>query len=222
MNDLTLIIPAKNEKEALPIFLDEIKEYNYKKLIIIDTDDSETENVIKKYENIEIVVQKESGYGNALKEGINKSKTKFCCIINADSSMHPKYLGEMLKLCKEKDFIFASRYLDGAGSADDDFITFTGNKIFTFMGKILFGLKISDILFTYILGRTESFKSLELKYHDFRLCVEIPIKIERLSMTYASIPSYERNRMGGKKKVNAFKDGFYILVALITLFFKKK
>ena len=208
MNDLTLIIPAKNEKEALPIFLDEIKEYNYKKLIIIDTDDSETENVIKKYENIEIVVQKESGYGNALKEGINKSKTKFCCIINADSSMHPKYLGEMLKLCKEKDFIFASRYLDGAGSADDDFITFTGNKIFTFMGKILFGLKISDILFTYILGRTESFKSLELKYHDFRLCVEIPIKIERLSMTYASIPSYERNRMGGKKKVNAFKDGF--------------
>ena len=65
MNDLTLIIPAKNEKEALPIFLDEIKKYNYKKLIIIDTNDSETENVIKKYENIEIVVQKESGYGNA-------------------------------------------------------------------------------------------------------------------------------------------------------------
>jgi glycosyltransferase involved in cell wall biosynthesis len=222
MNDLTLIIPAKNEKEALPIFLDEIKEYNYKKLIIIDTDDSETENVIKKYENIEIVVQKESGYGNALREGINKSKTEFCCIINADSSMHPKYLGEMFKLCKEKDFIFASRYLDGAGSEDDDFITFTGNKIFTLIGKIFFGLKISDILFTYILGRTESFKSLELKYHDFRLCVEIPIKIERLGMTYESIPSYERNRMGGKKKVNAFKDGFFILVALVTLFFKKK
>lgn len=221
MYDLTLIIPAKNEKEALPIFLDEIKEYNYKKLIVIDTNDDETESVIKKYQNIEIVVQKESGYGNALKEGINKSKTEFCCIINADSSMNPKYLKEMLELCKNKDFIFASRYLDGAGSEDDDFITFTGNKIFTFIGQIFFKLKISDILFTYILGKTKSFQNLRLEYHDFRLCVEIPIKMQKMGMVYESIPSYERSRMGGKKKVNAFKDGFFILLALVTLFFKK-
>ena len=25
---------------------------------------------------------------------------------------------------------------------------------------------------------------------------------------YTSIPSYEKKRLGGKKKVNAFKDGF--------------
>lgn len=221
MFDLTLIIPAKNEKEALPIFLDEIKEYNYKKLVIIDTEDTETENVIKGYENIEIIIQKKSGYGNALKEGINNSKTEFSCIINADSSMNPKYLKEMLNLCKNKDFVFASRYLKGAGSEDDDIITFIGNKIFTIIGKIFFQLKISDILFTYIMGKTKSFKNLDLKYHDFRLCVEIPIKMKKMGMSYESIPSYERSRMGGKKKVNALKDGFFILLALINLFFKK-
>ena len=221
MSDLTLIIPAKNEREALPIFLNEIKDYNYKKLIVIDTEDTETEREIRKYQNIEILVQKESGYGNALIEGINNSKTEFCCIINADSSMNPKYLKEMLQLCENKDFIFASRYLKGAGSEDDDFVTFIGNKIFTLIGKIFFKLKISDILFTYILGRTKSFKKLNLKYHDFRLCVEIPVKMKRMGMLYETIPSYERSRMGGKKKVNAFKDGFFILLALITLFFKK-
>ena len=33
MSELTLLIPAKYEKEALPVFLDEIKNYNYKKKI---------------------------------------------------------------------------------------------------------------------------------------------------------------------------------------------
>ena len=30
MNELTLIIPAKNEAESLPAVLDELKKYNYK------------------------------------------------------------------------------------------------------------------------------------------------------------------------------------------------
>ena len=32
MNDLTLVIPAKNESESLPKVLEELKEYNLKKL----------------------------------------------------------------------------------------------------------------------------------------------------------------------------------------------
>ena len=138
MSKLTLLIPAKNEKEALPIFLEEIKNYNYKKLIIIDTQDTETEKEIKKFQNIEIIIQKKSGYGNALIEGINNCKTEFCCIINADSSMNPKYLSEMLSQCEKSDFVFASRYLKNAGSEDDDVITYCGNKIFTFIGKFFF------------------------------------------------------------------------------------
>ena len=36
MSDLTLIIPAKNEKESLPKVLDELHEYNIKKNIILE------------------------------------------------------------------------------------------------------------------------------------------------------------------------------------------
>ena len=32
--------------------------------------------------------------------------------------------------------------------------------------------------------------------------------------------SNERARIGGKKKVNAFKDGFLILISMFKLFFK--
>ena len=91
MDNLTLIIPAKNENESLPIFLDELKNYNCKKLIIIQRDDISTKQSVLEDDNTKILYQKINGYGGAIIEGINNSTTKFSCIINADGSMNPKY-----------------------------------------------------------------------------------------------------------------------------------
>lgn len=221
MQNLTLIIPAKNEVESLPIFLEEINKLNYKKLIVLQKEDIQTKNVILENESTKILIQKKNGYGNALIEGINDCKTEYCCIINADGSMNPSYLIDMLLKCENHDLIFASRYLTpGGGSDDDTFITLVGNKIFSFLGNLLFKLNLSDILFTYIVGKTKSFKMLDLKYVDFRLCVEIPIRAKKQNLKYTSIASYERSRIGGKKKVNAFKDGFLILIAMLKFLVK--
>ena len=216
MQNLTLIIPAKNEVESLPIFLEEINKLNYKKLIVLQREDIQTKNVILANESTKILIQNNNGYGNALIEGINACKTEYCCIINADGSMNPSYLADMLLKCENHDLIFASRYLTpGGGSDDDTFITLVGNKIFSFLGNLLFKLNLSDILFTYIVGKTKSFKMLDLKYVDFRLCIEIPIRAKKQNLKYTSIASYERSRIGGEKKVNAFKDGFLILIAML-------
>ena len=121
MHDLTLIIPAKQEVEALPTFLKEIENFNCKKFIILQKEDLETKKAIKKNKGIKIIEQKNNGYGNALIEGINSVKTKYCCIINADGSMDPKYLEDMKKQCTNLDFVFGSRYQKpGGGSEDDD------------------------------------------------------------------------------------------------------
>ena len=156
-------------------------------------------------------------YGNALIEGLKFSKTEYSCIINADGSMNPKYLDEMLENCKKKDLVFASRYAKpGGGSDDDTIVTFIGNKIFSFLGNFLFNLNISDILYTYILGKTSAFKKMNLKSHDFRLCVEIPIKAKKMDFEYLCLPNHERSRIAGKKKVNALKDGFFILIGILS------
>ena len=121
MKDLTLIIPTKEESESLPIFLKELDTIDCVKLIVLQKEDLETKETIKEISNIQIVQQINNGYGNALIEGINATKTKYCCIINADGSMDPKYLQEMYKKCNDKDLIFASRYQKpGGGSNDDD------------------------------------------------------------------------------------------------------
>ena len=221
MSNLTLLIPANKEAESLPIFLKELKNFDYNILVVLQEEDKETIDAIRNFEKIEVLTQKKRGYGSALKEGIENINTEFFCIINADGSMDPNYLKEMHLLCKNFDFIFASRYLSGGGSDDDNIVTFVGNKCFSFLGNFLFGLNLSDILYTFIVGKTQSAKELSLKYHDFRICVEIPIIAKIKKLNFSSIPSKERKRIAGVKKVNALRDGFLILIAIIYLFIKK-
>ena len=202
MSNLTLLIPAKSESESLPIFLEELKSYNHNKLIILDEKDVKTIDSIKPFENVDILNQKKSGYGNALIEGINHIKTEFFCIINADGSMNPSEIEGMLNEIKinQLDIVFGSRYMKNAGSDDDDFITLIGNYIFTFLGKIFFNLRISDILYTYLIGKTQKIKELDLVSGDFSFCVELPIKVQRKNLKYSTYACYERKRIAGKKR----------------------
>ena len=226
-SDLTLIIPAKNEKESLPIVIDKIKKFDHRITVSLKKDDKETINSIKNISNIKIFFQSGKGYGNSLNEAINSCKTKYFCIFNADGSFDPNDLIKMYNLIENNDFVFTTRYKYPGGSEDDTFITYIGNQIFSKLGNLFFSLSISDILYTYLMGNTESFKKLNVESNDFRFCVELPIKMQISKMKYLCIPSYEKKRIAGKKKVNAFKDGFLIFLEMIRLFiilkhFKKK
>ena len=219
MKNLTLIIPAKEEAESLPQVLKEIKNFDCKIIIILESSDIETIKSIKEFD-CELVYQSSKGYGDALIEGINNVKTDYLCIFNADGSFDPKYLSNMLELCKNTEYVFASRYSKEGGSEDDTIITKLGNYFFSTLGNILFSLKLSDILFCYILGKTKSFRSIKLKSKDFRLCVEIPINAKKMNQSYVSTPSFERKRIAGKKKVKEFRDGFKILTYMIRRFLR--
>jgi glycosyltransferase involved in cell wall biosynthesis len=222
MDNLTLLIPAKYESESLPSVLNELKKYNYKTCVILKDNDTDTIQSIKDFD-INIIYQKGNGYGNALIEGINFCKTKYFCIFNADGSFNPEEISEIVKKIEinNTDFIFASRYEKNGGSEDDTIITFIGNYFFSLFGKIFFKLNISDILYTFVIGNSEKAKTLNLNSTDFRFCVELPIKAKKNNFKIGTFPSFERKRIAGKKKVNAFKDGALILIKLIELFFNK-
>ncbi len=222
MKDLTLVIPAKYEVSTLPIVLKELEKFNVKKTIVIPKYDKETLDAVKNFD-CNIVHQKGEGFGSALIEGIETVKTRFLCIFNADGSFDPKCLDQMIKLLENgNDFVFNTRYEKNAGSDDDTFLTYIGNKFFTTLCKILFKLNISDVLFTYVMGKTEAFNYLKLKNKDFTFCIELPVKAKYNKFKSINFPSYERSRISGKKKVNEFKDGFLILISIIKLFIIKK
>ena len=221
MSDLTLIIPAKNEKESLPKVLDELENFDFKKNIILESSDKLTIEAVKNY-NCKVIFQESTGYGDALRKGIETVETEFFCVFNADGSFDPKELNFMItKLKNDKyDFVFASRYEKNCGSDDDTIITLVGNYIFTYIGKIFFKLKVTDILYTFVMARTSCAKNLQLTAKDFSFCVELPIKAKRADYKICTSKSHERSRIAGEKKVNAIRDGLKILFSMIKLFFR--
>ena len=222
MSNLTLIIPAKQEAESLPLVLEELKKIECKVDVVLHATDTKTIESIKDY-NVNTIYQKNFGYGDAIIEGINKCSTEYFCIFNADGSFNPSELNNMryIIINKKLDFLFASRYQTDSGSDDDTIVTFIGNYLFTLIGKVFFKLNITDILYTFVMGKTEKAKQLNLVEKKFSFCVELPIKAKRLNMNSISISSYERKRIAGIKKVSAFKDGLQILIYMIKIFFSK-
>ena len=180
MNDLTLVIPAKKEKESLPNVLEELKSYNLKILIVLEKEDLETIQAIKDYD-CKIIYQNGKGYGDALITGINLVDTDLFCIFNADGSFNPNELDQMTQIIKtdNADLVFGTRYETNCGSEDDTIITLIGNFIFTKIGKLIFNLKITDILYTFVLGKTSKVNDLDLKSKDFKFCVELQKKKKR-------------------------------------------
>ena len=219
--NLTLIIPAKKEQDSLPIVINELDIFDFPKTVILEKQDIETIESIKNL-NCDILFQTNKGYGDALINGIQNTKTKYFCIFNADGSFDPKEISGMLDKVKDDnvDFVFGSRYLKNASSDDDTFVTYIGNKIFSFLGIVIFRLPINDILYTYVLGNTEKAKKLNLEQKDFSFCVELPIKAHKSKYKLISTVAHERSRIAGIKKVNAFKDGFLILTQMLKLIFK--
>lgn len=220
MKKLTLLIPAKYEKDSLPIVLQELDKYKIKKIVILQKNDQETFQAIKK-KNCKIIFQKDKGYGAALIKGINSCKTKYLCIFNADGSFDPREIKKLYKKLNNNDFVFASRYKDAkSGSDDDSLLTFIGNKIFTLICNIFLQIKISDVLYTFFVADTEKIKKMNLKSKDFTICIEIPLVVQRKKFIYSDVSSYERKRLKGFKKVNEFKDGFLILIYIMKSILK--
>lgn len=219
MKSISLIIPAKNERLSLGAVLNELKDNKLVNEIIVVVDSPEDNSipVCREY-NCKFVIQNEKGYGSAIIEGFKNANNEYGCIFNADFSFDPKYLETMLNKTNEYNFIFGSRYLENASSDDDDLITFIGNRCFSFFSKYFLKIKITDILYTYVLCNVNKFNKLNLNSKDFRLCIELPFKVSQKYEDYCDIPMHERARYSGKKNVNVLKDGFLILIELIKSF----
>ena len=81
MDNISLIIPAKNEIESLGEVLKEIESYDCVNeiIIIVDNENDNSIQIAKEYD-CKIIIQKKSGYGSAIIEGFRNAKNEYGCI----------------------------------------------------------------------------------------------------------------------------------------------
>ena len=223
MAKVSIIIPTLNEEDSLNILLNELSKFSeyINEIIVVDgQSDDDTIKIAKKFHCKTIIQQKKLGYGDAIIKGINESNSDYSLILDGDGSKNPIYIKDLTEkiINSNSDFVFAERYGQGAGSLDDTILTHIGNRIFTLIGKIFFGLKLNDILHTFFICKNNKFKQINFKFNDFGFCVELPIKVNKYKFKYTSIPTIERKRISGQIKVRSFVDGYKILFSMLKLF----
>ena len=219
---LSIIIPAWKEAHNLEVILPELAStlINIKhEVIVINRESGDNTKQVVDQNKCIYVEQQGRGYGNAVSKGVNNATGKWIVFFDADGSYNPNNIPKMLELAESEslDFVYSSRYLPESGSDDDTMIRYIGNFLFTLLGRILFRLKLSDILFLYAIGKREIINNLKIESQDFAWCIELPAKMAMNNFKYAEVPSKERPRIYGESKVNAAWDGTRILWKMISI-----
>lgn len=220
LKDITIIILTKDESKNISWVINELTKLNLNNILVVDAGSKDGTLELLKKAKINYFIQNKKGYGAAILEAINKVNTKYVTIIDADGSYDSRDIPAMLdKLIKKNlDLVLGSRYLFGNKSKDDTFIRLIGNKFFTKLCCTLFKIKITDSLFHFPVSKTDVYKNLNLRFKDFSICFELPVKANFYKFKYDEFLSIERPRMYGKSKVNALKDGLKILFNIIYLY----
>lgn len=215
IRSVNIIIPLKNEEkgiknliEKLTPVLDRIE----KKINISFIDDyssDQTWNILKQYEekiNYVKIYKNENatGFGNALKVGIDKNLDDAIIVFMGDCSDEPNNIIDYIKYLDEGyDCVFGSRFIKGSKLNDYPLVKLIFNRLANNFIRILFFIKYNDI--------TNAFKAYKKKVLDecnpiisqhFNINAELSLKAINRDFKYKVIPISWTNRSVGLSKFN--------------------
>ena len=223
--NLTIVIPAYNEEEVLPTFLQKLKAYlnkagneNVSAIIVNDGSKDKTKAILdsEKHVKIRVIHHKlNRGYGGALKSGILASNAEYTITIDADGQHRFEDVDRLYNLIKQKkaDMIVGSRRETSKQSK----FRLLGKWIIRRTAKILMPLPIYDINSGMKIYDTElAQKYLKLMpdgmafsdimtlvfIHNRHLVIEEEIKIE--------------HRQGGKSTIGV-KTALHTLMEIVNI-----
>ena len=227
----SVIVPFFNEEKTLQTaVLNLLKEDFASEIILVNdgSNDSSKEialRLIEKYKNIKLVDSKTNkGKGHALKIGINKSKTKYIGILDADLEYSPNDLKRLFLDIElnDGDVACGSRFIGNFERKNLYFRTYLANKILSNFFSFIHRKKVTDIATCLKVFKKEIFEFIELKENGFSIEVELLAKTLAKSKKYSEIPiSYSARSYEDGKKIK-FIDGLRYIVVILKFSRQKK
>lgn len=112
---LSVVIPAYNEEGAVRETIEHVRAameslgIPYEVIVVDDGSEDRTLEIARDTGVIVDSNQVNTGYGAALKRGIRRASHDYVAIIDADGTYPPRYLPEMLALCRDQDMVVGDR-----------------------------------------------------------------------------------------------------------------
>jgi glycosyltransferase involved in cell wall biosynthesis len=163
-----------------------------------------------------LLQDKNRGKGSAVARGFQAATGDLLMIQDADFEYDPRDVPALLQplLQNRADVVFGSRFKKNCPQVHRTYHSFV-NRGLTFLSNLVSGLALSDMETCYKVGRTEVFRSMQLKSRRFGIEVEIVAYVAKTAARVFELPIhyYPRTQLQGKK-IN-WRDGVAALGHLV-------
>lgn len=217
---ISVIVPCRDEKEAIGECIREIKEVmgkeNLNGEIIVSDSSRDNSHRIAADMGAGVVKHDREGYGIAIREGVENSRGEILVYADGDGTYKFTEIPNLLRALEGADLVVGSRKMGriekGAMPLSHRFI---GTPIINALLLLFFRIKMSDSQSGFRVLRRKTFNELELKTAGMEFATEMLIKAKKKNLIIKEIPiNYFRRK--GISKLKPYRDGFshvkYILI----------
>ena len=207
MRPVSVIIPALNEEESIPLVLGEIPMDWVREVIVVDNGSTDRTAQVAAERGARVVPEPRRGYGAACLKGLSEmGPTEVVLFLDADYSDYPDEAPSLLQpiLDDQADLVIGSRIL---GEREPGALlpqAFFGNKLATFLMRVLVGARYTD-LGPFRAIRRASLATLEMCDTNFGWTAEMQIKAARAGLRTIEVPVKYRRRKGVSKITGTVK-----------------
>jgi len=225
LNDLSIIIIAKEEYLNIIKIIPKLKKYS-KDILLIDGHSNDGTKEFCKKQKIRFYLDNGKGKGAAQRLGARKAKKKNIIFIDGDGACDLKDIIKINFLLKKFDLIICSRQT--GGSFDLNFsagfssaIRASGVIFLVIIVNKLFNKNYTDVLYCLKGISKKNFLNLKTKSNGFDIELDILISSIVKKFKIYELPSRENSRKYGKSKLSTIV-GVYFIFYILIRFIKKK
>ena len=217
---VTLFVPTLNEIDGMRSVMSQVKREWVDQILIVDGQSTDGTAEYARTQGYEVYVQKEMGLRKAFNEGWPLVRGEIVITFSPDGNCLPELIPSLIEKMKEgHDMVIVSRYLNGAKSDDDTWLTGFGNWFFTHvLVNGLHGGRYTDAMGIFRAYKTRLFYELDIDKDDsyapekfwFTIMGCEPLISTRMAkrrMKIAEIPGDEPKRPSGQAKLQVIRWG---------------
>ena len=224
MKTVTILLPCLNEAETIRTCVlkafSSLSHPDIKgEVLVADNGSNDGSQAIALSAGARVINVTQIGYGAALKAGIQASKSEYIVMGDADDSYALDNISDFLR-CLDSGFelVMGNRFKGGINPGAMPFLhRYLGNPVLSFIGRLIFRVKINDFHCGLRAFRRESILALNLTSTGMEFASEMIVKASLNSLKITEVPTVlspdGRNR---KPHLKTWRDGWRHLIFLLT------
>lgn len=211
----SLIIPAYNEEEALPLVIEEYSDKVDEIIVVDDGSTDKTFEVAKKYGIKLYKHETNKGKVAALRTGVEHATGEIIIFTDADYTYPASHVPEFISEIENgADLVLGSRFMESTINMPS--LNRIGNRIFSLVTAYISCVNITDGQTGYRAFKKEMFNKLDVDAKSLEFETKMTVRAAKFGYNIVEIPIKYRERIG-KSKLRPIRDGFKMLLALLSI-----